>query len=524
VTPSGGAAATPLLRVEGLCKAFGELRAVDGVSLDVYPGRLTCIIGPNGAGKTTLVNLLSGRLAPDAGRILFGGREITRLPAHARVRAGLSRSFQINSVFPHLSVADNLAIPVLARLGHSAAMLRRVQAVPGLREEVRRLLAEWHLADRRDLPAAALSHGSQRLLEIGIAMATGPRLLILDEPTAGLSPAEKPHVLAQLRRAAASGATTFVLVEHDMDIVFSLADRIVVMHRGRILTDGPPETIRRDPQVRDVYLGTQPARGAAGPAAPARPGGAPPEPLLAVTRLNTFYGQSHVVQDLSLVVRAGEVVALLGRNGAGKTTTLRSLMGFTPPRSGDVRLGRTRLAGRPPHEIAGAGVGYVPEDRRIFRDLTVRDNLLIARRALPGEPRGPGRMWDLQTVSTLFPDLVALGHLRGDQLSGGQQKMLAIGRALMGNPDLLLLDEPSEGLAPAVVRALAEAILRIRAEGIAILLAEQNASFAALVADRVYVIENGRIQLEEQGEAVRAHPELLQRYLAVEGAAARGPS
>jgi len=505
---------TPLLRVARLRKAFGELRAVDDLSLELLPGQFACLIGPNGAGKTTLVNLLTGRLAPDEGRIEFEGRDITGLAAHARVRLGLARSFQINSVFPQLTVVDNLAIPVLARLGRSGAMLSRIDRVPELEREVGRLLAEWHLEAERARPAAALSHGTQRLLEIAIAAAARPRLLLLDEPTAGLSPLEKSQVLAQLRRVAGTGETTFVLVEHDMDIVFRLADRIIVMHRGRVLADGTPDEIRANPAVRDAYLGGT----VAGPTAE-RPGSAPPgAPLLTVERLNTFYGQSHVIQDLSLTVRRGEVVALLGRNGAGKTTTLRSVMGLTPPRSGQVLLGRRSLKGLSPHEIAQTGVGYVPEDRRIFRDLAVRDNLLIAARAVGQRTDGDaGHGWDLARVYALFPDLATLERLRGDQLSGGQQKMLAIGRALMGNPQLLLLDEPSEGLAPAVVRALAGVVERIRTEGVTILLAEQNAAFATLLADRAYIIENGRIRLEASGASLRAHPEALQRYIAVEG-------
>lgn len=501
-----------LLRVEGLVKAFGELRAVDGVSLEIESGPVTCIIGPNGAGKTTLVNLLTGRLLPDRGRILFDGVDITWAPAHRRVRLGLSRSFQINSVFPQLTVAENVAVPILARQGRSGELGRPTWALPGLEEEVDRVLAEWRLEPYRLAPASALSHGTQRLLEIAIAMATRPRLLFLDEPTAGLSAAEKPQVLAELRRVASSGGTTFVLIEHDMDIVFSLADRIVVMHRGRVIADGAPAAIREDPAVQEVYLGGAVAAGAAA-GAKADPG-APP--LLAATGLNTFYGQSHVLHDVSLTVREGEVVGLLGRNGAGKTTTLRSLMGLTPPRSGEVLLGGRRITGLPPHAIAVAGVGYVPEDRRIFRDLTVTENLLVASR--PPERAGGRSPWTLDRVWELFPDLRSLARLRGDQLSGGQQKMLAIARALMGTPRLLLLDEPSEGLAPGVVRSLAETLLRIRAEGVAILLAEQNASFASLVADRVYVLENGRVQLEEAGETVRRRPEVLQRYLAVESA------
>jgi branched-chain amino acid transport system ATP-binding protein len=518
-TLSAGAGKEPLLAAHNLTKAFGELRAVSDVSLSFFPGELVCVIGPNGAGKTTLVNLLSGRLAPDAGRIVFAGGDITRLAPHDRVRLGLGRSFQITSIFPGLSVAENLAIPVLARMGRAAAPARRAWKVPGVAESVRKYLDEWQLADYGPLPAASLSHGSQRLLEIAVAMAGEPRLLILDEPTSGLSLAEKPEVLVHLRRLAARAHATMVLVEHDMDIVFSLASRIVVMHQGMVLADGAPEVIRDDGRVREVYLG------AALEAAPSQrreraPG--PAQALLTVRGLEAGYGLGRVVQGVSLTVHRAEVVALLGRNGAGKTTTLKSIMGLVRPSAGEVELAGRRLTGLAPHRVAAAGIGYAPEERRIFAELTVRDNLAVADQlARRNHQRSRPRLWPIDQVYALFPDLARLAHLRGDQLSGGQQKMLAIGRALMGNPEVLLLDEASEGLAPPVVRMLGEAVARIRAQGVSILMAEQNAAFAGTAADRLYILEKGRVQFEASSAELGASAEILHRYLAVAGGEAR---
>lgn len=248
---------TALLQAEGLRKAFGALAAVDGVDLTLEPGTLTAIIGPNGAGKTTLVNLLSGALVPDAGRILFAGREITRWPAHARVRLGLARSFQVMNIFPRLSVRENVLLPVLARRRATLRPLTRLADIRPAVEEADALLAEVGLLPAADQEAGTLAHGDQRRLELAIAVASRPTLCFLDEPSSGMLPAERATVLDLVRRLAAERQTTFVIVEHDMDVVFALAARVVVMHRGRILADGPPAAIRASAQVREVYLGEE---------------------------------------------------------------------------------------------------------------------------------------------------------------------------------------------------------------------------------------------------------------------------
>ncbi len=229
--------------------------------------------------------------------------------------------------------------------------------------------------------------------------------------------------------------------------------------------------------------------------------------MLEVEAIHTYYGTSHVLFGVSLVVRPGEVVCLMGRNGAGKTTTLRSIMNLTPPRQGEVCFAGRSTRGLAPHQLARLGLGYVPEDRRIFPDLTVRENLEVASRR--------GGRWSLRSVFELFTPLEALQHRRGSHLSGGEQQMLTIARTLLTDPRLLLLDEPLEGLAPLVVRQLVEAIRQLRREGIAVLLAEQNLSAALQLADRAYVIERGSIRFEGSVEALRANEDIRRRYLLV---------
>ena len=233
-------------------------------------------------------------------------------------------------------------------------------------------------------------------------------------------------------------------------------------------------------------------------------------PLLAVEDLYTSYGLSQVLFGVSLEVAAGECVCLLGRNGVGKTTTMRSIMGLTPPRQGRVVWKGRDVAGRPPYQIADLGIGFVPEDRRIFADLTVWENLDVATRRRAG-----ASAWTLERVFDLFPKLRELVDRQGGFLSGGEQQMLTIARTLMGNPELLLLDEPSEGLAPLVVDHLKEQIARLKQEGLTILLAEQNVDFCLDLADRVYVLEKGHIRYQGTAGAFRADESVRAQYLAL---------
>jgi branched-chain amino acid transport system ATP-binding protein len=244
-----------LLETQELRKTFGRLAAVAGVSLNLAEGTLTAIIGPNGAGKTTFINLLTGLLVPDAGTVRFKGEDITRLPPHGRVRRGLSRSFQIMNIFPSLAARQNLLLPVLSRLGRNLRALTRLDRETEADAEVEALLREIGLWEKRDARAGALSHGDQRLLELGIAVGTRPELCFLDEPCSGMNPIERQAVMGLMRKLSGERRTTFVIIEHDMDVVFSLSQRIVVMNHGEVLADGTPDAIRENRAVREIYLG-----------------------------------------------------------------------------------------------------------------------------------------------------------------------------------------------------------------------------------------------------------------------------
>ena len=245
--------AEPLLRTEGLTKRFGGLVATDNLSLDVRPGEIHALIGPNGAGKTTIVAQISGLLVPTAGRILFEGRDITRLPISARAHMGIARSFQITSVLKDFTTLDNVALSVQAHQGHSFRFWRPAGRDGSVRDPARRVLDDLGLGDRADVPAAQLSHGEQRQLEIAMALAGDPRVLLLDEPMAGMGPEESARMVEFLKKL--KGSRAMLLVEHDMDAVFALADRITVLVYGRAIATGTPEAIRANAQVRDAYLG-----------------------------------------------------------------------------------------------------------------------------------------------------------------------------------------------------------------------------------------------------------------------------
>ncbi|MGQ0662020.1 MAG: branched-chain amino acid ABC transporter ATP-binding protein/permease [Pseudomonadota bacterium] len=464
-------------------KSFGGLAAVRGAALDLRFGRLEALIGPNGAGKTTLFNCLSGLYAPDRGEIALVGRRIDGLPAHRVAGLGLARSFQIASLFPDLTVHETL------RLGCQARDKRRFHPWLGARTcaaveaETAELLRFLGLAGLEEIPVAALSHGGQRLVEIGLALAVRPRVLLLDEPLAGLAAGERERIVGMVRRLSAHMGV--LMVEHDIDRVFEAAGAISVMSDGAVIAAGPPAAVRADPKVQEIYLGKgrahlarRPARSAAGP-----------HIVLHLEAINAFYGKSHVLHDVSLEVRAGEVVALLGRNGAGKSSTIKSILGLVPSRSGRVSLHGNDITGLGPERIARMGVGYVPQGRRLFATLTVAENLKLGRLK-----RGRGE-WESERLFALFPRLRQRLDQPADTLSGGEQQMVAIARALAGELRLLLLDEPFEGLSPAISAEIFSALDEL-SQRTPVLLIEHDLDLALALADRVYVLDRGRLAYE----------------------------
>src|SRR5215475_9639786 len=494
--------AEPLLSTDRLLKRFGGLVATDSVSIDVRPGEIHALIGPNGAGKTTLVSQLTGNLRPDAGTIRFAGRDVTHLPTHARVRLGLARSFQITSVLREFTALGNVALAVQAHAGHSFRFLADASRDQSLREPARRRLVEVGLEARADTVAAALSHGEQRQLEIAMALAGEPSLLLLDEPMAGMGVEESQRMIGFLR--GLKGRRAMLLIEHDMDAVFQLADRITVMVYGRAIASGTPDEIRANADVRQAYLGDQESP-------PPSYGGGGRRRMLSVRDLTAHYGASQALFGMALSVEAGEVVTLMGRNGMGKTTTVNAIMGLLPARRGAIEFEGRRIDQLPSFRIARLGLGLVPEGRQIFPNLSVRENLIAAAANRAGR-RNP---WTLRRVLDFFPRLGERQRNLGNQLSGGEQQMLAIGRALTTNPKLLILDEATEGLAPLIRQDIWSCLGRLKAEGQAILVIDKNVGALIGLADRHHIVEKGRVVWAGSSAALARDGELQHRYLGV---------
>jgi branched-chain amino acid transport system ATP-binding protein len=501
-TADGAGAA--LLECRAVEKRFGGLRAVAHVDLAVMPERLQALIGPNGAGKTTLFNVISGLYPPDGGAILLHGARVDGLSPDRLVGHGIARSFQITNLFQGLTVWENLRLGVQARDPGRFHLWRRAEDLAQVASETRELIDFLGL---RGLDAARvdrLSYGGQRLMEIGVALAAKPRLLLLDEPLAGLAAAERERVVGLVERLAEHMAV--LLVEHDIDRVFAFADRITVMNEGAVLVDGGAEEVRLDPEVQRVYLGGE--RKAFIEATPRREA-APGEAILRLDGVNTFYGKSHILYDVALELRAGEAIALLGRNGAGKSSTIKSIMGLVPPRSGEIRFQGHAIQGRTPEQIARLGIGLVPQGRRLFGGLTVEENLKMGALKRADDA---GVHWERERIFQFFPRVKERLFSKADVLSGGERQMVAIARALAGNVRLLLLDEPFEGLAPAVVEEIFHALQQLRGE-VPLLIIEHDLDLVLALADRAYVLDRGRITHEGPAEPLHRDLEFRKQVL-----------
>ena len=493
----------PVLVADDIRKSFGPVKAVRGVSFAVADRTLHALIGPNGAGKTTAFNLLSGMFRPSGGSIRLDGSEIAGLEPHAITRAGIGRSFQITNLFPGLSVEENVRLAVQARHAAQFSPWRDALAVREIADDTAELLRWTGLSGIERAEAGSLSYGGQRLLDMCLALATRPRVLLLDEPLAGLAAAERERVGDLIK--ALSADIPVLLVEHDIDRVFRLADRVTVMADGAVLVDGSVADARDDDRVQAVYLGS----GTAAIAAKPRASAAEAETLLAMEGVDTFYGKSHILNGVNLAVRRGEVVALLGRNGAGKSTLLKTLIGTAPPAAGRIVLGGKDIAGLSPDRIARLGIGYVPQGRALFAGMTVAENLGLGRlRRLTGA----GIHWDEEKVLEFFPRLKERWTVDAARLSGGEQQMVAVARALSGDTRLLLLDEPFEGLSPAVTEELFEAFDRLRRE-IAIILVDHHLDLALALSDRTVALERGSVQWTGASRLLREDQELRRKVL-----------
>ena len=474
-----------VLEVTAVNKHFGGIQAVRDAGLTLHAGEIHALIGPNGAGKTTTFNLISGMFVPDSGTVRLNGQEIQALPPQHICRQGLARSFQITNLFRGLSIYENLRLSLQAQHPGSFNVWRDIDSYPKVHAETAELMKFLGLEGIEDTEAGELSYGGQRLVDLGIALGSKPQVLLMDEPLAGLAAGERERV-SHLVKTIASNIPVLI-VEHDIDRVLGFSQRVTVMNEGSVLMAGTPEQARADQRVQEVYTGsgTPPVTGRVAGLAGERP------QLLRFEGVNAFYGKSHILNDATLDVREGEIVALLGRNGAGKSTLLKALTGLLKPASGKIEFAGRDIAGLPAPDIARLGIGYVPQGRGLFAGMTVADNLALGRLARSTDGSN-GTVWSEEKILQVFPRLKGRMQTPADYLSGGEQQMVAVARALSGNVKLLLLDEPFEGLAPAVVQELFTLFDQLRSQ-VSILIVEHNLDLVLALADRVFALERGAV-------------------------------
>ena len=519
-----------LLSVKDVTVRFGGITALDKVSLNLNRGEILGLIGPNGAGKTTLFNCISGVFEPDEGVIRHEGRSLRGLKPHQRAQRGIARTFQNLQLWPSMTVADNVKVPVDALgkrnlLSDALGLPYSVHAEKAATEQARAILHVLDLLPHEHTLAGDLPVGLQRKVELARALAMRPRLLLLDEPAAGLDAEETVRLADLLTLVRDRFKVSMLLVDHDMSLVMRACHYIYVLDFGKLLARGRPEEIRRDPKVIAAYLGEASEELPAPleevqavvvePAAVLTPDDVPAElveithgfdtqgaPLLEVRGLAAGYGPIEVIRDVNLYIKPGEVVACIGANGAGKTTTLRAVSGMIRPRAGHVVLDGEDVTGHRPEDVVRRGMIHIPQGRGIFPKLSVEDTLrLTSYSGHIGE--------DYEPAFRVFPRLRERRRQLVGTLSGGEQQMVAMARALLVRPKLVLIDEMSQGLAPTVVQELFRLLDAFRSQGIAVFLVEQFVDSALAVADRAYIFEQGTVAHEGDAAELRRDKSLI---------------
>jgi branched-chain amino acid transport system ATP-binding protein len=491
------------LSVSELCANFGGVRAVNNLSFDARPGEITSIIGPNGAGKSTVLNLMCGFNRSDNGTVRLGERDITGMTSHSIAQQGIARTYQTTQLFTNMTVLDNVLIALRrGRLGAGTLFSRSCDL--DHQELAESLLAFVGYRGPLGQPAGALPHVDKRLVELARALATQPSVLALDEPAAGLDPGDTARIGDLLRKVAGTSITV-ILVEHDMNLVMTVSDHVIVLDAGAKIAAGPPAQVTADPRVLKVYLGDEKSadRRRRRELEPGR------ETPLSTKGLCSGYGAVSVIRDIDLEVEAGELVAVLGANGAGKSTLMRALSGLNRPVEGAVLFLGERIESYRASHIARQGLVLVPEGRQIFPELSVIDNLRLGAYARPSADLAERT----QQLLDRFPQLRSRRNRRAGLLSGGEQQVLAIARGLIARPRVLLLDEPSLGLAPILLDGLYDLLAELREQGMTILLVDQMAGLALSVADRTYLLQSGMVKHAGPAAVMRTDPALARVYL-----------
>ena len=489
------ATTNPILQVRGLVKRFGGLTAVKNLSLDVRPGEIFGLIGPNGSGKSTAMKSIMGIERPTAGEVIFQGENVAGLPAHKIARKGFGMVFQHSRPLNRQTVLENIMV---ALLPDSLFMLFADKALTERAKWIAERVGLGAVMDRRPptLPFADL-----RRLELAKAIARDPKVVLVDEPFAGLTLAEV-GTFSELIRSFRDEGRAVLLVDHNVKSVAALVDRVLAMYLGEEIVTGRADEVMRNETVRRVYLG-----GAIETSARPETSFKDKVPALQVENISVHYGKAQALENVSIHIHHGEFVSVVGLNGAGKTTLFNAISGFLPYTGEIVRDGE-KLRGISPARIARSGIVQCPESRELFGEMSVRENLDLGGQHLSNEDKAKQLAW----LFELFPILKERQGQLAQTLSGGEQQMLAIGRALMMQPKILILDEPTLGLAPVILEQLSKALEKLRqTTPITVLLGEQNVTFALPHADRVYVLEHARIVWE--GDPGRFAAEAGEGYL-----------
>ena len=511
--------ASPTLTLSNVAVHFGGLKAISDLSLTVQPGTLHGLIGPNGAGKTTAMNVISGLVRATAGRMTFQGQPFQPRP-HRLAEQGLARSFQAGAVMESLSAIDNVLLGghAATRAGIISCALGLPHAVreeDALRSRAKTALTEVGYAGAHHARMTNLSTWEHRQLEIARALVSRPKLLLLDEPAAGLTAGEVERLKQLMQRLCDGHGLTILLIEHNVPLVFSLCHSVTAMMDGHDIAHGTAAAVRAHPEVVRSYLGSSTTahsalvlRATPDPAAPV---------LLQLTDLSAGYGSTTVLHKVTMSVRAGETVALFGPNGAGKTTLLNAIVGERPATTGSVMLNGKRIDRLSMQGAVRRGIGIVPQGRAVMERQSVEDNLIIATTGL-GLSRARRRD-RLERIFTQFPSLARRRRSLGASLSGGERQMLAIARALVRQPTVLLLDEPSIGLAPTVVDEVQRIVAELGAQGQTVIIGEQSTAWVLPIAHRAYAIAAGRIIAEGAPDALSNADALAAQYLGGQAAA-----
>jgi ABC-type branched-subunit amino acid transport system ATPase component len=507
-----------ILHAIDVLKKFGGVVAVDVKEIAIARGKITSLIGPNGAGKSTFFNVLTGFDQADRGSWSLDGDDLTHLSPDRMARKGLVRTFQLTASLARLSVLDNMMLGATNPVGESLA---RALWAPGWRrremqneERARVLLERFRLGHMVESPAGALSGGQRKLLEMARAIMAEPRMLLLDEPMAGVNPALRESLLEHIRKINASG-TTIVLIEHDMDLVRSISDQVICMANGQIVAAGTAEQVANNPVVIDAYLGAKRDQPLVRSKAPDRekPAADASSVLMVESLVAGYVPGVDILRGADLKLTANEVVGIFGPNGAGKSTLLKAVFGISKIRSGKITLKGADVTHLAAHELVSRGVGYVPQIENVFTQLSVEENLRTGLFLAPAK-------WQerLGFICGLFPNLSAQLKKRAGDLSGGQRQMVALARALMMKPSVLLLDEPSAGLSPLMQDEVFEFVLKIKGQGVAIVIVEQNARRCLEICDRGYVLDQGKNAYTDTGVGLLHDPRVIQLYLGSLGA------